>query len=128
MAKQNLQRRNIIDPAVADLLSGMERRDTESHLPAKERKKVIKERNKIQSRKENRVTYDLPPKLRQVIKETAEKEGIPASQMVTLALYKFMEQYHNKELDLGQYKEMSKSPRYDWNLVIPDKEIPKFLK
>jgi predicted DNA binding CopG/RHH family protein len=128
MAKQNRQRRNIIDPAVADLLTGMERRDTESHLPAKERKKVIKERNKIQSRKENRVTYDLPPNLRQAIKETAEKEGIPASQLVTLALYKFMEQYQNKEIDLGQYKEMSKSPRYDWNLVIPEKEIPKFLK
>jgi predicted DNA binding CopG/RHH family protein len=128
MAKQNLQRRNIIDPAVADLLSGMERRDTESHLPTKERKKVIKERNKIQSRKENRVTYDLPPNLRQAIKETAEKEGIPASQMVTLALYQFMDQYAKKEIDLGQYKEMSKSPRYDWNLVIPEKEIPKFLK
>ncbi|MBI9051180.1 MAG: hypothetical protein JEZ00_17285 [Anaerolineaceae bacterium] len=126
MAKKDLQRRTVIDPAVADLLSGMERKESESHFPVKERKKAIKERNKIQSRKENRVTYDLPAKLRQIIKSVAEKEGIPASQMVTLALYRFMDQYQNKEIDLGQYKEISKSPRYDWNLVIPDKEIPKF--
>jgi hypothetical protein len=126
MAKANMQRRSILDPAVADLLSGMEQRQNESHLPAKERKKAVRERNKIRSRRDFRVTYDLPPKLRQRIKTLAEKEGVPASQLVTLALYRFMDAYQKKEIDLGLYKESSKSPRYDWNLKIPDQDIPKF--
>jgi hypothetical protein len=125
MAKQNLQRRTILDPAVADLLSGMEQRESESHFPAKERKKAARERSKIRSRREYRVTYDLPPKLRQRIKTIADKEGIPASQLVTLALYRFLDHYQKKEFDLSTYKEISKSPRYDWNLIIPENEIPK---
>ena len=126
MAKPDLQRRSILDPAVADLLSGMEQRQSDSHLPSHERKKVARERSKIRARRESRVTYDLPPKLRQQIKKLAEKEGIPASQLVTLAMYRFMDEYLKKQVDLGQYKETSKSPRYDWNLKIPDQEIPKF--
>ena len=125
MAKQSMQRRTILDPAVADLLSGMEQRQEESHLPAKDRKKAARERSKIRERRDYRVTYDLPPKLRQRIKIIAEKEGIPASQLVTLALYRFLELYQKKEIDLSAYKESSKSPRYDWNLIIPDHEIPK---
>ena len=126
MAKSDLQRRSVLDPAVADLLSGMEQRQSDSHLPMQERKKVARERNKIRARRESRVTYDLPPKLRQQIKKLADKEGIPASQLVTLALYRFLDGYLKKEIDLGQYKETSKSPRYDWNLKIPDQDIPKF--
>ncbi len=124
MPERKLERRPILDPAVADLLSGLEQKQAETKLPRREREKKVRERAKIQARREQRVTYDLPPRIRQNVKDLAEKEGIPASQLVTLALLRFLRDLAQQQVDLGQYKQPSRSPRYDWNLVFPDSLLP----
>lgn len=124
MPERKLERRPILDPAVADLLSGLEQKQAETKLPRREREKKVRERAKIQARREQRVTYDLPPHIRQNVKDLAEKEGVPASQLVTLALLRFLRDLAQQQIDLGQYKQPSRSPRYDWNLVLPDSLLP----
>ncbi|MCX6055439.1 MAG: hypothetical protein NTZ74_11115 [Chloroflexi bacterium] len=123
MAKLIFDRRPILDPIVADLLTGMQQRQTESQLPRKERERLTKERSKIQSRRDLRVTYDLPPALRESIRGLAEELRLPASQLVTLALARFLNEYNNEQIDLGKYKQPSRSPRYDWNLIFPEELI-----
>jgi hypothetical protein len=120
MAQRKFERKSVLDPAVADLLSGMQQRQSESQLPRKERERLSKERAKIQSRRDQRATYDLPPSLRESVRVLAEDLRLPASQLVTLALARFLTDYANETIDLGQYKQPSRSPRYDWNLVFPE--------
>jgi len=120
MAEKKYTRRTTLDPAVADLLSGMQQRQAESQLPRKERERLLRERTKIQARRDQRATFDLPPSLREEIMQLSEELRIPASQLVTLALARFLKEYHNDVIDLGVYKQPSRSPRYDWNLVFPD--------
>ena len=88
--------------------------DTDSN----ERKKA-RETSKILARRAQRVTYDLPPELRARIKELAQEQRLPASQLVTLALLRFLKAYDAGDAPLGSYKQPSRSPRYDWNLVFP---------
>jgi hypothetical protein len=123
MAKSNKERRPILDPAVADLLSGMEQKQAESQLPRREREKKVRERAKIQARRDQRATYDLPPGLRARIKEMSDKERLPASQLVTLALIRFLSDLESGRVDLSDFKQPSRSPRYDWNLVLPDEWV-----
>ena len=118
--KQKYERRPVLDSAVADLLSTMELKQIEAQLPRREREKKARERFKIQSRREQRATYDLPPALRQQIKGMAEQERLPASQLVTLALLRFLQDYQGGKVELADYKQSSHSPRYDWNLSLPD--------
>ncbi|MBI9046940.1 MAG: hypothetical protein JEZ06_20810 [Anaerolineaceae bacterium] len=125
MAKKKPVRRNILDPAVADLLSNMEQKQADSQLPRKERIKKSKENAKIKARREQRATFDLPPILRQWIMNLAADEKVPASQLVTLALLRFYAELEAKEIDLGIYKDPSRSPRYDWNLIFPEDMLPK---
>jgi hypothetical protein len=108
---------------VADLLRGMQQKQVESQLPRREREKLSRERAKIQARRDQRATYDLPPSIREGIRLLAEDLRLPASQLATLALARFMSDYQEGLIDLGQYKEPSRSPRYDWNLVFPDELI-----
>jgi hypothetical protein len=128
MAERNFERKTILDPAVADLLTGMEQRQTESQLPRKERERISRERAKIQSRRDQRATYDLPPSIRESVRDLAEDLRLPASQLVTLALARFLSDYSNGLIDLGRYKQPSRSPRYDWNLVFPESMYPRKKK
>lgn len=116
MPDHKFERRPILDPAVADLLAGMEQRASDAQLPRRERERKSRERARIAARREQRATYDLPPAIRQRIKMLAEQERIPASQMVTLALLQFLENYDAGRVDLAPLKQPSRSPRYDWNL------------
>jgi len=124
MPDRKMERRQVLDPAVADLLAGMEQKQAEAMLPRKQREKKARERAKIQARRDQRATYDLPPLLRERIKSLAEELRLPASQLVTLALARFMREYDQGSIDLGIYKRPSRSPRYDWNLEFPEDLIP----
>ena len=128
MADRKLERRPILDPAVADLLQGMEKKQAESQLPRKQREKLARERAKIQSRRAQRATYDLPPALRERIRLLAEAERLPASQLVTLALARFLQAFDAGQIDLASYKQPSASPRYDWNLVFGEDLVPPAKK
>jgi hypothetical protein len=120
MPNTRFQRKTSLDPAVADLLKGMQQKQTELQLPRREREKIARERAKIQSRREQRATYDLPPEIREAVMGLAENLRLPASQLVTLALARFLQEYESGAVDLGKYKQPSRSPRYDWNLIFPD--------
>lgn len=89
-----------------------------SDTDSSERKKT-REASKIRARRALRVTYDLPPELRARIKNLADEQRLPASQLVTLALLRFLKAYDAGDAPLGRYKQPSHSPRYDWNLVFP---------
>lgn len=114
----------LTDPAVNALLQQREKRQAEAQLPHKEREKKKKERAKIRARRPYHTTYDIPVELRQRIKEIAEQHGVPASQIATLGLLRFVEDLADRRLDLGAHKVPSRSPRYDFNLVIPMEEYP----
>lgn len=77
------------------------------------------EREKIRRRRPHRATYDLPVAVRSAMKTLAEEMKIPVSQLAALALIRFLAQVHAGELDIGQYKVLSRSPRYEWNLRLP---------
>lgn len=123
MVDEKKLRRTTLDPAVADLLQGMQQRQTEAQMPKRERERLARERAKIQARRDQRATYDLPPAIREGIRVLAEDLRLPASQLATLALARFLAEYQNGAVDLGQYKQPSRSPRYDWNLIFPDEMI-----
>ena len=127
MSDERLTRRPVLDPAVADLLANMEQKHADSQLTRSERKKRNRERAKIAARREQRATYDLPPSLRQSIKVMAEKERLPASQLVTLALIRFLEDIKAGEVDLSEFKEPSSSPRYD-DLLLSAISLWEFCK
>jgi hypothetical protein len=120
MTKKILARRDSIDPSVVVLLEVMEQRQIESQLPRREREKKSRERAKINARRERRATYDLPPLVRSRMMELSGQLSVPASQLVTLALTKFLTDFDSGKIDLSIYKQPSHSPRYDWNLVLPE--------
>ncbi len=124
MADRKLERRTILDPAVAGLLEDMEHRQSDAALPRRAREKKARERAKIRARRDQRATFDLPPTLRQRIMDLAEAERLPASQLVTLALARFMQDLTGGDVDLSPLKQPSRSPRYDWNLVLPEELLP----
>lgn len=83
------------------------------------RRKKAREQEKIRARRPQRVTYDLPPALRQRIKDLAAEQRLPASQLVTLALLRLLADIDSGRVSLTRYKQPSRSPRYDWNLEFP---------
>ena len=109
-----------LDPSVDAFLSTEAERRAIQKLPPQERKKKAKEREKIRDRKAKRVTYDLPPDLRNQVAEIAKKKGIPASQLASWLITRAFEQHGGsaEELDeeLVPYLESSQSPKFTWNL------------
>ena len=119
MAEKELTRQVVIDPAVLEIMADMQEKQSESRLPRRLREKKAKERAKMRARRDQRVTYDIPPILKQTMFEMAESMSLPASQLATLAIFRFLEDFQNGEIDLTKYKKPSRSPRYDWKLVFP---------
>ncbi|OJX38912.1 MAG: hypothetical protein BGO78_11895 [Chloroflexi bacterium 44-23] len=118
-------RREMMDPAVAALMASLESKQAEARLPRRLREKKARERAKIRARRDFRVTYDLPPALKQTIADLAEDLSVSASQLTTLALVRFLEAYHLGEIDISKYRKPSRSPRYDWKLVFPKEWFEK---
>ncbi len=109
-----------IDPAVDSLITQGERRQADAHLSTKERRKKAKQRERMQQRREFRVTYDLPPSIRNQVARLAEKGKFPASQLAAVLLAEALKRLEMGEIDLDKYKVPSDSPRYEWNLDLWD--------
>lgn len=107
-----------MDPSIRALINQSDRIRGESRLSRRERDKRIKERRKIRERRAQHTCYDIPPELRRYVKALSEDLRLPASQLATLALLRFVQDYQGGEIDLSSYKSPSRSPRFDWNLVI----------
>lgn len=106
-------------PAPANLLDSLEQGQAQAHRSPREQARVARERARIRARREQRVTYDLPPVLRRRVQALSEELHIPASQLAALALGRFLNEYADGRVDLGAYKQPSRSPRYEWNLKLP---------
>ncbi len=113
MAKQP-ERRRTIDPTVADIIGRHEQRQADAGLTPKERAKKERERKKIKDRLGKRVTYDLPPGLKQQIADLAAQHGVSASQLAAVLLTLGLETLPG--IDLEALKVPTKTPRYDHNL------------
>jgi hypothetical protein len=113
----SIQRRNVIDPAVAELLGTMEQKANERSLPLEDRRRRKKEREKAKAR--NRVMLDLPHEIEARIKNLAAKHECPISQIAALLIWQGLQDLENGLLNPSAYKKPSRSPRYSWNLVFP---------
>lgn len=117
-----LRRRKVIDPSTAEILEGVERKQSDAHLPQDERLRKVKERKKAKARLPGRVNWDLPPNLKQRIVALAERNRVPTSQVAAFLLVDGLERLDAGEIDFDSYKVPSNSPRYDWNLALPGEE------
>lgn len=93
----------------------------DSSFAMRRQAKMKRERERIRSRRARRVTYDLPPELRERLARLSSELHIPASQLAALAILRFLEDWDTENIDLSLYKRPSLSPRYDWNLELPKK-------
>ena len=105
-----------VDPAVESLIGQGQRRQTESHLPQKERSRKKKERERAEKRMPNRIGLDLSVELKTRLEELAKKEGVPVSQLVAFLLFEPVSQLEKKRISLWGYKTASRSPKYESNL------------
>lgn len=94
---------------------------TDSVVAQRRQAKMKRERARMQARRARRVTYDLPPELRERLNQLSSELRIPASQLAALAILRFLSDWETESIDLPQYKRPSLSPRYDWNLELPKK-------
>lgn len=94
---------------------------TDSVVAQRRQAKMKRERARMQARQARRVTYDLPPELRERLNQLSSELRIPASQLAALAILRFLSDWETESIDLPQYKRPSLSPRYDWNLELPKK-------
>jgi hypothetical protein len=124
MPVHSINDKKISDLTLSEFLSTINKNIPDELISDKAKKKRDKERAKMAGRHSRRVTYDLPPVVRQRLKQIASDHAVPESQVVTLALARFISDYEQDKVDLGVYKEPSTSPRYEWNLVFPSSLVP----
>lgn len=121
MSSDKLERRSL-DPAVGDIMAGMEHIAAERKLDKRKRERRKREREKAASRRAagTRVNLDLPVWLKARLKELAAAERVPESQIVALACARLLAEIAAGSVDLTAYKEPSSSPRYEWNLRVAE--------
>ena len=64
-------------------------------------------------------TYDLPLALIEAVDQVATAESIARSDVVALALARFIADYRAGALDLAALKRPARSLRYDWKVLLP---------
>ncbi len=104
------KRRPVIDPAVADMLSDMERKKRISNLPKSKQGKARKDANR------HKVGLDLPPALHEALRQIAERERISISGLVTFYLYRGVVDYEAGKVELSPYKRLSRCARFEYIL------------
>lgn len=112
-----------LDPTVQAAINSGNRRQAQATLPREERARVAKQRAKDSKR--NRFNMDLDPQLDQALRAVAEDLRCPASGLAELAIALLLDSV-DRGLDLSQYLERSRSPRYEYTVNL-DSAIPDFI-
>ena len=112
------QRRSVVDPAVADILSEMERKQRIAGLPKSKQGRARKDAAR------HKVGLDLPPELHDALRRIAEKEHISVSGLATFYLHRGVADYEAGRIDLSPYKRLSRSPRFEYILDFTKMEKP----
>jgi hypothetical protein len=122
MAKKRLpSKQNFLDPVVEDTLGvgdifgDMRKKRRAMSLTPGQAKKV--DRDKTRSRR----IYDLPEPIATAAEIYAKNEGIPASQLVALLLIHGIQNLQEGKIVLD--KTPSRSPLFDFNLILPEAPI-----
>jgi hypothetical protein len=115
---KRFQRRAVVDPAVADMLSDMERKRRIASLPKAKQEKARKDAAR------HKAGLDLPLELHEALRRIAEKEHISVSGLVTFYLHRGVVDYEAGRIDLSPYKRPSRSPRFEYILDFTKTEKP----
>ncbi len=107
----NLSRRSAIDPAVADILEGAERKKRLTSMPKSEREKARKDAAR------HKVGLDLPPDLHETLREIASQEKVSISRLVAFLTNRGIEDYRAGKIDLFHHKRISRSARFEYVLM-----------
>lgn len=114
------KRQDAIDPAVADLLGDAAHREEDRRKSKEQRAKARRDA------KRNRVTYDVPPVLENVVSELAEREGLSKSATASLLMAQSVQKYINRTLVFTGHKTPTRHPLYEW--VVDEETIEEILR
>jgi hypothetical protein len=113
-----LKRRNVVDPAVAEMLSDMEKKKRITSLPKPQQEKARKDAAR------HKVGLDLPPELHEALRRIADKEHISVSGLVTFYLYRGVVDHEAGNIELSPYKRLSRCARFEYILDFTKLEKP----
>ncbi|MBL8080505.1 MAG: hypothetical protein JNM55_21215 [Anaerolineales bacterium] len=108
----NLNRQQAVDPAVADLLSDMDRKKRLSSLPRAMQKKARKDAAR------HKVGLDFPPALHEELRQVADKEKISISSLTAFFAKRGLDEYKAGQIDLVPYMRISRSARFEFVLSL----------
>jgi len=108
----NLNRQQAVDPAVADLLSDMDRKKRLSSLPRAMQKKARKDAAR------HKVGLDFPPALHEELRQVADKEQISVSSLTAFFAKRGLDEYKAGQIDLVPYMRISRSARFEFVLSL----------
>jgi len=115
MAKQG-ERKQTIDPAVADILSDLEHNQHLARLPRSKRRKAKQDAQRY------KITLDFPPSLHEDVQRIAQEEGVSVSGLVAFFTHRVVEAYNRGEINLHPHKRISRSARFEYILEIGGNE------
>ena len=108
----NLNRQQAVDPAVADLLSDMDRKKRLSSLPRAMQEKARKDAAR------HKVGLDFPPALHEELRQVADKEKISISSLTAFFAKRGLDEYKAGQIDLVPYMRISRSARFEFVLSL----------
>jgi len=103
----SLIRRHGVDPAVAEMLSDMEKKQRIARFPKAQQDKARKDAVR------HNVGLDLPPELHNALRRIAEKEHISVSGLVTFYMYRGVVDHEAGNVELSPYKRLSRCTRFE---------------
>lgn len=108
------QRRQAVDPAVADLLSDMDRKKRLSSLPRALQRKARKDSAR------HKVGLDFPPALHDELRQLADKEKISISSLAAFFVKRGLDEYNAGGIDLRPYLRISRCARFEFILELDE--------
>jgi len=108
----------VVDPAVADMLTDMERKKRIASLPKSKQSKARKDAIR------HKVGLDLPPALHDSLRQIAEGEHISISGLAAFFALRGIEDYEAGIIDLSPHKRLSRCARFEYVLVLTKLEKP----
>jgi len=104
----DLKRRQAVDPAVADLLSDMDRKKRLSSLPRAMQKKARRDAAR------HKIGLDFPPALHEELRQIADREKISISSLAAFFVRRGLDAYGAGRVDLEPHLRLSRSPRFEF--------------
>ena len=114
MKRPDDERRPILDPAVADLMNGMEKKQQSKNLTKKQKAE------RARMAKRNRVVIDIPPEIEGLIGAIAADRDVSVSGVIEIALREFIKANGDGHVKWADYLTPSRSPRFGFK-VVPQK-------